>query len=169
MAKQENSAAADVELLRYIVEEVDAARDTLELVQQFAGALPIRSYDEAIRAMGSEGVVRFRGARFDPRAFEHLVPSVVFPIETVQQLVSLAAQMVERIPSTVGNDLSNPETARRLMRRASLQSLAPSGRIGPSLGGAAFQLGQSNRMSAGFASFGGISTDDAQATSEEGQ
>jgi hypothetical protein len=165
MAKQEGIAATDPKILQAVVQEVDAARDTLELVLQFVGALPIRSHDELIRATGGESAVTFRGTKFDVRAFADLIPSVLFPVESLEQLVALAALAVEQVPGNVGHDFTDQETARRLMRRVSLKNLAPVGLLGPPIAGTGFRGGRQSQLTSGF----GGAADYVQRSTEEGQ
>jgi len=139
MQHSTNQTTDDLELLRLVVAEVDQARDALELVEQVADLVPINSYEELVEGVGNDGLIRFRGARFDLRAFEAMVPAVVFPVISLQQLVSLAAHVAALIPGTVGSALDDPERARLLMRRVSLRSATPTGRIGPTLSGARYR------------------------------
>jgi hypothetical protein len=166
MANKEGSAAVDPKNLQAVVEEVDDARDTLELVQQFVGALPIRSHDELIRATGNESAVHLRGGKFDIRAFADMIPSVIFPVESLEQLVTLAALAVEQIPGNVGYKLSDPEAARRLMRRVSLKNLAATGVIGPPVAGSGFRGGEQAGLASGYS---GSAPNYVQRPSGEGQ
>ena len=110
---------------------MDAARETLQLARQVVDHLPLRSLDDVVRAVGEDGRVRFRSGSFNVRAFGALIPSILFPVDTVEKLVTLAALVATHAPKTAGLDLSDPGSARRVMRRAAVESLLPDGRIGP--------------------------------------
>uniref|UniRef100_Q01Z12 Uncharacterized protein n=1 Tax=Solibacter usitatus (strain Ellin6076) TaxID=234267 RepID=Q01Z12_SOLUE len=103
----------DAALLQMIVDEVDAARDTLELVSQLQRELPLRRFDDVRRALGPEGLLHFRGQKYPVGWFENAVPSVLFPIEDVRALVERMANVVRLIPDHVG---ASPDTAYGLER-----------------------------------------------------
>lgn len=112
MAK-ESQSSPDAEFMRLIVEEVDEARETMELVSQLAPRLPIKSAKELV----GEGVIRFRGEDYDVKNFAAMVPAFVFPIDSKEKLVQLAAMAARMAPPQVEFDHDDPETAKRLMLR----------------------------------------------------
>lgn len=123
MAKNPNSGKDDLETLTLIVHEVDEARETLELVSQLAPRLPIKS----MRELAGNGPIRFRGEDYDLGHFTSLVPDFLFPIDSLGNLVQLAALAARMAPPQVEFDHDDPETARRLMLKV---LAARSGAIG---------------------------------------
>ena len=117
------------EMLKLIVEEVDEAREVQELVEQFHHALPLRSFDDAIKAVGQRGMIKFRGNAFDIRQFGALVPAILFPIDDAQKLVTLLYEVVRRAPKTIQYNETDPAAAKRHLRRLGILG-APVGVLG---------------------------------------
>lgn len=105
------------EVLRLIVEEVDAARDTYELVSQLEHALPIRSFEDLRKAAGEKGELRFRGTTFNVAEVEGLLPPWAFPVEDLRALVERVAHAVRLTPPDFAVDRTNPDFVSRQMRR----------------------------------------------------
>ncbi len=124
---QTHVAAGD--LLRLIVEEVDEAREVHELAQQLHHALPLRSFDDVVKAVGERGTIKFRGNAFDIQQFGALVPAILFPIDDAQKLVTLLYEAVRRAPKTIFYNEADPEAAKRHVRRLGILG-APIGVLG---------------------------------------
>lgn len=121
------------DILQLLVEEVDEARETHELVMQLKEALPIRSFHDIITACSkNEGDIIFRGKPFDVSLFEEVIPSIIFPIEDIRTLIELVYIVVIRLaPKYITYNLEIPENAKRHVRRSQMKMLIPSGAIGP--------------------------------------
>lgn len=111
----------DLELLQLIVNEVDTARDTLDIVNQLRRELPIRRFDDIRRAVGSEGIIRFRGQTYPISWFEDMLPSIVYPIEDLRVLVERTSHIVRLIPDHVAGSPDSPQGTRRYLHTAWLQ------------------------------------------------
>lgn len=118
MTKKGEAPKMEPQTLRLIIEESDAARDILQLVEQLAHALPIHSFDELRKACGPAGIIRFRGSEFHISQFDGLLPTFVFPIADERGLVERLGQLIRMVPPHIGQDPSDEETARRLMRQS---------------------------------------------------
>ncbi len=110
------------ELLQLIVEEVDAARDILQLAEQLAPLLPIKSFDDLVRAE-EKGRMRFRDTPFDIESLRAHIPAIAFPIEDARGLVERLGYLVQIVPEHLGVDTTSREGMRRQMRRSGM--LAP--------------------------------------------
>lgn len=117
------------EITRLVLEEVDEARETLELVSQLVSALPLKGMADVAKAMN--GKITFRGNTFAVEAFVGLVPEILFPIDDPEKLVRLAYQVVLAAPSTITYDMEDPVIAKREMQRAVLRRLVSDGGLGP--------------------------------------
>lgn len=117
------------DLERLIIDEVDEARETYELVEQLIPALPIKHFGDLRDATAGE--IRFRGNPFDIGVFEDLLPDVLFPIDDVEKLVQLAYQAVQAAPPHITYDLEDPANARREMRRSLIRRLVGDGGLRP--------------------------------------
>lgn len=163
--KQMNEESSKVEakqgrndILKLIVEEVDEARETYELVMQLKAGLPIRSFDDIRKSCADHKTIKFRGNVFDLDTFEDRMPSFIFPIDDIRKLIELVYVAVESAPRTIEYDMEVPENAKRRIRRQQLQSLIPTGVIGPA------RLGKG-----GAGLFGGIRTVEQQKIRKEEQ
>jgi hypothetical protein len=119
---------ASSELMKAIIDEVDEAREVLELAQQLAPALPLRSFEDLHKAVGQQGKIIFRGNAFNVRAFEALVPSLFFPIDDLPKLIALLYETVRLAPTTVTYSDKDPEHAKRRLRRLGIVGML--GKIG---------------------------------------
>lgn len=134
--KPQSTATASPELLKVIIEEVDEAREVLELAQQLAPALPLRSFEDVHKAV-DKGKIIFRGNEFNVRAFTALVPTLFFPIDDLQKLVALLYETVRLAPTTVAYNPNDPShAARRLRRLGIVGMLGKMGQLGAPPGGA---------------------------------
>lgn len=115
------------ELYRLIVEEVDQARDTFELVSQLHQGLPIMTFADIRRALGGRETVTFRGHEFSLDPIEERLPEVALGINDLPTLVRRVATLVRMIPDSVGVDPSDPATARRALRRMEAFGWPPNG------------------------------------------
>jgi hypothetical protein len=111
------------DVLRLIIEEIDGARDVLQLVRQLEPALPIRSFKDLRQAANDQGQIRFRDVQIDLDFFEGMMPEYVFPIEDVRGLVARVAQLVRLIPPHMGRDPTSQENMRRMLKQ--LPALGP--------------------------------------------
>jgi hypothetical protein len=129
MAVKHPGQESNPDLLRAIVDEVDEAREVHELAQQLAHALPLKSFDEIGKALGSQGMITFRGVPYKAADFVDVVPSVLFPIDSVEKLVTLLAATVRLAPRTLRR---GPDDAhqRAKLRRLGLLGLGPIGVLG---------------------------------------
>ena len=110
------------ELLRFVVDEVDQARDIYQLASQLAPLLPISSFDELVRAE-QKTKLTFRDTPFDIESLRAHIPSIVFPVDDVRGLVERLGHLVRMVPPHLGVDTGTAEGARRQMRFAA--QLAP--------------------------------------------
>ena len=136
MPKRETSAAtsrlSNNKLLQLVVEEVDEARETYELAVQFAKGLPIRSFEDVLRLIDRGQGVNFADNFTISSSSPRLVPSVVFPIEDLESLITLLAYAVRNAPKGHAvTELTEAGDARRQFRRLGILGL-PVGRLGPS-------------------------------------
>jgi hypothetical protein len=115
---QENS-----KLLAVVVEEVDEAREVYELAQQLAHALPLGSFEDLIKATGVTGMINFRGSPHPVQNFAAYVPGVLFPIDSVQKLVTLLYEAVRMAPAWVKYSENDPNHAKRRLRRMGILGL----------------------------------------------
>jgi hypothetical protein len=111
------TASQQDELLRLVIEQVDDARDLLQLAEQLAPLLPIKSFDDLLRG-GEKGRMRFRDTPFDVSTLRPYVPVIAFPIEDLRGLVERLGYLVRLVPEHMGVDISTPEGMRRQMRRS---------------------------------------------------
>lgn len=123
MATEKQSTVSEGDLLRLVVEEVDEAREVRELAQQLIHALPLRSFDDVVGAAGTKGIIKFRGHEFHVGKFRPLVPSLLFPIDTPQKLIALLYETVRLAPGTIRYNSTDPQTAKRQIRRLGLIGL----------------------------------------------
>lgn len=105
----------DHELLTAIVNEVDEAHDVFELAKQLEHALPLRSFDDVVKAAGPRGTINFRGSPHTVANFVEAVPEVLFPIDSVPKLVTLLAATVRLAP--VNLHRADEDSARVRLRR----------------------------------------------------
>lgn len=112
------------ELHALIIAEVDDARDILQLAEQLVPLLPIKSFDELMKA-GEKGRMQFRDTPFDVDSLRAFIPAITFPIEDARTLVERLAQMIRMVPPHLGVDVDSPSGMRRRMRR--------SGMLGPAM------------------------------------
>jgi hypothetical protein len=108
--------SSDHELLAAIVEEVDEARDVHELAKQLEHALPLRSFDDLVKAVGAKGTITFRGSPHTVANFVDIIPDILFPIDGVTKLVTLLAATVRLAPAHLrysGNDESHAKVRLR--------------------------------------------------------
>ncbi len=110
----------DADLYRLIVEEVDEARETLELVGQLREGLPIKSFED-LRAASREGTLELRGERHPVDQFEDYLPAFVFPIDDLPTLVSRVALFLKAVPDSFGRD--DPRRAKGDLRRLGMLGL----------------------------------------------
>jgi hypothetical protein len=89
---------AHEDLLEIVLEEVGEAHDVRELAQQLVHALPLRSFDDVIKALGEQATITFRGRPLDIRKFALMVPTVVFPVDSPRKLVVLLHEAVKLAP-----------------------------------------------------------------------
>ncbi|HZZ62896.1 MAG TPA: hypothetical protein VFE63_17325 [Roseiarcus sp.] len=127
MTTKSSSENGDRDLLRIIVEEVDEAREVHELARQLIHALPLRSMDDVAKAVGGHGNITFRGVPYTVANFANVVPSVLFPIDSVEKLVTLLAATVRLAPRRLPRGPDDGYAKSRL-RRLGLFGLG--GRIG---------------------------------------
>jgi len=114
------------ELLEAIVNEVDEAYDVFELAKQLAPALPLRSFDDVVKAVGPRGTINFRGSPHTVANFVGIVPEVLFPIDSVSKLVTLLAATVRLAPVSLRR--ADENSARVRLRRLGI--LGVQGTIG---------------------------------------
>jgi hypothetical protein len=110
------------ELHGLIIEEVEEARDIHQLATQLAPLLPIKSFDDLLKAADSGRMV-FRDTPFEVESLREHIPAVVFPVEDLRGLVERLGHLVRMAPSHLGVDMSSADGMRRQMRHGSL--LAP--------------------------------------------
>jgi hypothetical protein len=115
------------ELYRLVVEEVDQARDTFELVSQLQRGLPIMTFDDIRRVLGGRETVTFRGHEFSLDAIEAQLPEVALGINDLPALVRRVATLVRMVPDSIGLDPSDPATAKRALRRMEAFGWPPNG------------------------------------------
>lgn len=118
----------DHELLAAIVDEVDEARDVFELAKQLAPALPLRSFEDVIKAVGPKGTISFRGSPYTVANFNAVVPEVLFPIDSLPKLVTLLAATVRLAPTQLRHSKHDESSARVRLRRLGI--LGVQGTIG---------------------------------------
>jgi hypothetical protein len=123
----------DLDLLRTIVEEVDEAREVYELAEQLERHLPLRTFDDVVKATGDRHAVVFRTNPIEVGQFAALVPATLFPIEDTTTLVALLYQAVRLAPSHIQYPESDVRNAKRRLRRMGLAGL-PTGQIGKAPG-----------------------------------
>lgn len=110
--------SGSAEMLRLIVEEVDGARDILQLVRQLEPALPIRSFKDLRRLTKDGGAIQFRSVEIDLDFYEGFMPDYAFPIEDLRGLVARVAQLIRMLPPDLGKDPNDPENMRRMMKQS---------------------------------------------------
>ncbi len=104
--------------MRLVIDEVDDARDILQLAEQLAGFLPIRSMDHLMKETeGKE--LRFRNATFTVDSMAAHIPSIAFPIDDVKGLVERLGHLIRMTPPALGVDLESPDGIRRRLRKSS--------------------------------------------------
>jgi hypothetical protein len=111
------------DLLKIIVNEVDEAREVLELAQQFAHAIPLRSFKDVVKALGDRGVIAFRGREFQVGPFGAHVPSFLFPIDSVKKLVTVLYEAVRRAPKHIRYSDKDPRYAKISLYRNTVLGL----------------------------------------------
>jgi hypothetical protein len=116
MAEKMDTGPKHQELLALIVEEVDPAREVLELASQLVHALPLRSFEDVVKAAGGSGSLRFRGRSVGVHGFVEAVPEIIFPIDTEQKLVTLLYETVRRAPPWFRSESDTGAASRRLRR-----------------------------------------------------
>lgn len=104
-------------LLAVIVEEVDEAREVLELAQQLVHALPLQSFEDVVKAVGPKREITFRGNPSTVANFAQLVPDILFPINTVEKLITLLYETVRLAPRRIRYSDDDPRHAKRKLRR----------------------------------------------------
>ena len=120
-----------------IVQEVDEARETYEVVMQLMKAFPIGSFKDIQKVFGDKGTITFRGNPFEVDMFEGKIPDFIFPINDIRSLIELVYMLVRAARPTISYDMKIPENAKRHVKRLQIKSLIPSGAIGS----AAFPIG----------------------------
>jgi hypothetical protein len=133
MATEKRQSPSDSDLLKLVVEEVDEAREVYELAQQLLHALPLGSFNDIAAAVGNKGVITFRGHQFDVGTFRTLVPTLLFPIDSTQKLITLLNEAVRLAPASLRYNQKDPATAKRRARRLGLLGL-PGGGLGSRTG-----------------------------------
>ena len=123
------------DLLKLIVEEVDEARDIYRLAEQLAPLLPIRSFDDLVKAADGRPM-QFRDAKFDVESLREYIPRIAFPVQDLRGLIERLGHIVRLAPPHLGVDVSTPDGARRQSRY--------SGMLGPGL-----ESSQGRRMEIG--------------------
>lgn len=113
----------DHKLMVEVVEQVDEAREVYELARQLAHALPLRSFEDVKQAVGPDGMITFRGNRRPVQNFAEYVPGVLFPIDTVQKLVTLLYETVRLAPAWVKYNEDDPKYAKRKLLRMGILGL----------------------------------------------
>jgi hypothetical protein len=103
------------DLLKLIIEEVDEARDIHALAVQLLPHLPIRSFDELVKATAGKEM-RFRDMAFDVESLRDHIPSIAFPVQDAAGLVERLGHIVRVAPPHLGVDVTTPAGARRQMR-----------------------------------------------------
>jgi hypothetical protein len=111
------------DLLAVVVEEVDEAREVLELAQQLVHALPLRSFEDVVKAVGTKGTINFRGSPRPVQNFAEHVPGILFPIDSVQKLVTLLYETVRLAPAWIKYNDNDPAYAKRKLRRMGILGL----------------------------------------------
>jgi hypothetical protein len=111
------------ELLAIVLEEVDEAREVLELAQQLVHALPLKSFEDVIRALGTDGMIKFRGNPRPARNFAEYVPGILFPIDSTQKLVTILYETVRLAPPFIKYNERDPNYAKRKLRRMGILGL----------------------------------------------
>jgi hypothetical protein len=121
------------ELVAIVVEEVDEAREVLELARQLVHALPLHTFEDVVKAVGPKGTISFRGRHSAVANFAGVVPGVLFPIDSVHKLVTLLYETVRLAPPSITYSDSDPAHAKRKLRRLGLLGLRQGslGRRGP--------------------------------------
>lgn len=137
MAKNENTPAAtrpvDTKLLQLVIDEVDEARETYELATQFAKGLPFRGFEDVAKLVNPERGIKFRGEYYDIKQFAGMIPSVVFPIDNLESLITLLAYAVRSAPKRPAvTEPTDAEDARRQLKRLGILG-STMGRLGPNL------------------------------------
>lgn len=111
------SAAERDNVHRLIIDEIDQARDVLQLVTQLQRALPLKSAADLRKVADEKGQVQFRDGTFDIAEILEVIPEIAFPIEDLRSLVERVALLVSVIPAHLGVDMNNPDRVKRRMRR----------------------------------------------------
>lgn len=106
------------ELMRLVIDEVDQARDILQLAEQLSDFLPIRSMDELVKVTDGKEM-RFRDATFTTDTLAAHIPSIAFPVDDVRGLVERLGYLVRMAPPALGVDLESPDGIRRRLRQSS--------------------------------------------------
>jgi hypothetical protein len=122
--------AADQELLAAIVDEVDEARDVFELAKQLTHALPLRSFEDVVKATGPKGTINFRGKPYTITNFTDMVPEVLFPIDSLTKLVTLLAATVRLAPAHLRLSWHDESSARVRLRRLGILGVQGIGVMG---------------------------------------
>jgi hypothetical protein len=111
------SAAERDNVHRLIIDEIDQARDVLQLVTQLERALPLKSAADLRKVADEKGHVQFRDGVFDIAEILEVIPDMAFPIEDVRSLVERVALLVSVVPEHLGVDINSPDRVKRRMRR----------------------------------------------------
>ena len=117
------SAAERESIHRLIIDEIDQARDILQLVTQLERALPLKSVADLRKVANEKGQVHFRDATFDIAEILEVIPDIAFPIEDVRALIERVAMLVSIVPDHLGVDINNPERVKRRLRRQLLSGM----------------------------------------------
>lgn len=107
--------------MQLVIDEVDQARDILQLAEQLSDFLPLRSMDELIKATDGKEL-RFRDATFTVDSLAAHIPSIAFPVDDVRGLVERLGHLVRMTPSAMGVDTESPDGIRRRLRQSSALS-----------------------------------------------
>ena len=111
------------ELLKLVVEEVDEAREVHELARQLLHAIPLQSFEDIVKAVGPKGTITFRGNPSTVQNFAAVVPGVLFPIDSVQKLLTLLYETVRLAPPWVRYRDDDVDHAKRKLRRLGILGL----------------------------------------------
>ncbi len=98
-----------------VIDQIDDARDLLELARQLEKYLPIESFKHLDAQVGDRSL-RFRDSDFDLRSLGHLVPPIAFPVTSLSGLVERLGEVMRLVPPHLGVDVESENGARRVLR-----------------------------------------------------
>lgn len=98
-----------------VIDQVDDARDLLELAQQLEQYLPIESFKHLDAQVGDRSL-QFRDSDFDLRSLGHLIPPIAFPVMSLSGLVERLGEVMRLVPPHLGVDVESEKGARRVLR-----------------------------------------------------